>query len=177
MDSLDTRNVLDYYKGWPTEDIKEACKKDSLPYAVLMQHLTGDFNISSVWRSAYFFGAKEMFYFGGKRKIDPRGGVGVKFYHDITHLRTMEELVSLKSKYSFVGLENNTERHSIDIRDFSWPNNPLILIGEERQGLLPEVLSLCDYLIEIPNFSSMRSINAACAASIACMDFVNKWSR
>jgi hypothetical protein len=44
----ENRNILPKFAHWPTEEIKAHLKKESFPFAVLMEHFTGDFNISSV---------------------------------------------------------------------------------------------------------------------------------
>ena len=57
-------NVLNKYKSWHPEDIKTEIKKNTFPYAVLMQHIQGDYNISTLVRNANAFGAKEVYYYG-----------------------------------------------------------------------------------------------------------------
>lgn len=174
MDSLG-RNVLDKYSGWTTDLIKEDIAKKKFPYAIGMSHIEGDFNLSSVIRSANFFGANEIFYIGGSRRWDRRGAVGVGHYSSVQHLKTIEELKALKDRYFFVGLENNVERKCHDMRTYIWHPNSLILVGEEGSGLVPEILDLCDELVEICGFGSVRSLNAASAASIAMFDFISKY--
>jgi len=171
----DKRNVIDRYKGWATELIKKDLVVHKFPYAVAMQHIEGDFNISSMWRNANFFGASEVFYIGGKKKIDIRGAVGVQHYTDIIHLKTIEELMALKERYVFVGVENNIEG-CIKLNDFIWPVDrpPLIIFGEEGSGLLPEVISMCEYIVEVAGFGSVRSINVGSCSAIIMNDFVSK---
>jgi tRNA G18 (ribose-2'-O)-methylase SpoU len=171
--SSDNRNVIDKYKGWELDLIREDIAKRKFPYAVAMQHIDGDFNFSTVVRNANAFGANEVFYIGGKKHWDTRGDVGARHYSHVQFLRTIDELTALKGRYVFVGLENNIER-SVGIKSFVWPKNSLIIIGEERGGIVPEILDLCDYLVHIDMFGSVRSINAGCASAIAMVDYVNK---
>lgn len=46
-------------------------------------------------------------------------------------------------------------------------NNVLLVVGEERHGLTPEVLALCDASIEIPMYGKKESFNVAVATGIA----------
>jgi tRNA G18 (ribose-2'-O)-methylase SpoU len=170
------RNVIDEYKPLSNEEIKLDLKKKALPYAVCGQHINGDFNISQLMRSANHFGAEKFFYFG-KKRFDPRGSVGVKHYLDIEFLSSIEELKKLKVKYTFVGLENTNSTNML--HDFIWPKQPeqkkpLIIIGEEGNGIAPEVLELCDHIVEIANLGSVRSLNTATAGSLAMYDIVSK---
>lgn len=169
------KNVLDCYKDWTIDLIKNDIKKKTFPYAVLMQHLQGDFNIGTVIRNANAFGAREVYYYGTKKHYDNRGDVGTRHYTDVIFIKDLNKIKELKNKYSFVALENNIDgKISISIQEFIWPKNPLILIGEEREGLRPEILELCDHLIYIPMYGSVRSLNAGCASAIAMNNFIEK---
>lgn len=167
------RNVVDKYKDLQNEEVKADLKKNAFPFAVLMFQILGDFNFGSVVRSANFFGARDIFYYG-KRRWDKRSSLGCYLYKDITHLSSLEELKCLKDRYSFVALENNIDRASINLKDFCWKKNSMILIGEEGQGLSDDILDLADSLVEIPNHGSIRSLNAAVAGSLAMSDYINK---
>ena len=167
------RNVRDIYKSVPTEDIKEDLRKKALPCAVRAQNLEHDMNIGCIMRTANAFGVFDFHYFGA-RKWDRRGAMGVRHYMNVHHHRTLDEVKSLKAKYRFVGLENNLTRGSVDIRSYQYAKNTFFIIGEEQRGITNDLLDLCDDLIEIPIRGSVRSFNAATAASIALFDYVSK---
>ncbi len=169
----DSRNILDRYKGWTNDLIREDVEKNTLPFAVCMEHMHGDFNIGSILRSANGLGAEKMFYIG-RRKWDRRGAVGTHNYTDIVHIE-LNELKDLKDNYSLVALEN--VEGSVPLVNFEWPKRPLILVGEEGSGVSQTILDMCDSIVEIPMRGSVRSFNAAVAASIAMYDFVQKTSK
>lgn len=175
--SEDSRNVIDKYKGWMQDLIREDLKKKSFPFAVLCSQIAGDFNFSSVIRSANFFGASEVFYYG-RKKYDKRGTQGTHHYTHVQFLSTPEEIKALKNKYVFVGLENNINKKTCPIQEFDYPSpNILFLVGEEGTGLSDDILELCDYYVEIPGFGSVRSLNLGCAASISFYDYVSKFKK
>jgi len=178
--TTDNRNVLDKYKNdrlvkWTTELIKQDLQSKAFPYAVLMENFQGDFNLSSVIRSANAFNGREVFFLGNK-DWDRRGTVGTHHYTSVKRLKTREDLVKLKETYTLVALEN-TVPSSVDLANFEWPSNPLIVLGEEGVGITPETLSICDAFVYISQFGSVRSLNAAVAGSIAMNDFVTKYNR
>jgi len=82
-------------------------------------------------------------------------------------------LLELKKQYTFVALEN-TVPGAEPIYDFVWPNAPLLVVGEEGTGITNDTLELCDRFVYIPQYGSVRSLNAAVASSIAMNDFVMK---
>lgn len=168
------RNVIDRFKDVPTEQIKEELQKTAHPFAVMMAQIEGDFNFSSVIRSANAFNAKEIFFFG-KKGWDRRGALGTHNYTPLRYLASLEEIKVLKERYTFVALENTGG--TTPMASFSWPKNSLLIVGEESLGIPEEVLMLCDVKVEITQYGSVRSLNAAVAASIAMFDYTSKFNR
>src|ERR1035437_3925950 len=119
------RNVADKYKDISTEDIKKDLQNKCLPSAVFMSQIEGDFNISSIIRSANNFNLSKVFYYG-RKKFDKRGCCGTHHYIDVIFLSSMEEVLALKSQYYFVGLDNNVNKKVSQIKDYEWKNNSLI---------------------------------------------------
>mgnify|MGYP003345991199 CR=1 FL=1 len=170
------RNVIDEFKDLPMEEIHRKLDERSNNFAVLMTHVEGDFNIGTVLRSSNFFGAREFFYWG-KKRFDRRSTVGVHNYTPMNFLENIEEVSNLKQKYTLVGLENNIDG-TIPLRKFDWRLNkpPCIVVGEECNGIHEAVVKMCDFLVEIPNFGSVRSLNVGSAATLAMHDYVAKSS-
>ena len=168
------RNVIDEFKDLRDEYIRQRLKETCNGFSVLMTHIEGDFNIGSVMRSANFFGAKEFFYWG-KKRFDRRSAVGVHNYTSLHFLERIEDVQKIKENYTLIGLENNVPG-TIPIHRFDWKVDrpPCIVVGEECKGIHVDVVSLCDRLVEIPNFGSVRSINVGSAASLAMYDYVSK---
>ncbi len=169
------RNVIDAYKTLSNEEIKQRVAADRLPFAILMTHLKIDYNLGSVLRLANILGGQVFYY--GERKYDRRSALGCYHYLPLQHLASIEEVRALREEYSFVGLEQT--ENSISLPKFDWkqvPRKMLLVIGEEAQGLqaAPEILELCEFLVEIPQRGSIRSLNATSAAAICCYDYLTK---
>jgi tRNA G18 (ribose-2'-O)-methylase SpoU len=164
-------NVLDKYRAWTLDLIREDVARNTFGYAVLMQCINGDFNIGTVIRNSNAFGAEGLYYIGQK-KIDKRSTVGTHHYTPVQFLDSMEQVKALKERYAFVALECGID--SVAMPNFVWPKNPLIIVGEETAGINQELLDLCDHKVNIPMFGSVRSLNVGTAAGIAMNDFVTK---
>jgi tRNA G18 (ribose-2'-O)-methylase SpoU len=180
-DTLPTNaNVIDKYKNdrltrWTTELVKKDLQQKAFPYAVLMENFAGDFNISSVIRSANAFNAKAVYYLGHKH-YDRRGTVGTHHYTDVVHLKNREQILDLKREYEIVGIENTVEG-AIALGDAEFSKPVIFILGEEGIGITPETMAICDRFIYIPQFGSVRSLNAAVAGSIIMNDFVTKYNK
>lgn len=165
-------NVIDEYKGLPVEEIKAKLAAKAFPFAVLMENWQGDYNIGQCIRNANAFGAKEVFYIGRKR-YDRRGAVGTYNYTEVRYLSSAEELAALKKQYIFIGIDNING--SVPIENHRHQDNSLFVFGEEGYGLTSETVKLCDCLLSITQYGSVRSLNAGCASGIVMFDYVNKY--
>ena len=178
-------NVIEDYKNCTVEEVNRKLRETAFPYAVLMQHIQGDFNIGTVIRNANAFNAEKVFYFGNKR-YDRRGTVGTHHYTDIQYLTDLDKLRDLKKEYCFIGVDNTESSESIF--DLSWKKlevtttrllqndlrKSLFLFGEENNGLIPEVLDMCDVVVHIPQFGSVRSLNVGTASGVVMYEFVKQ---
>lgn len=74
--------------------------------------------------------------------------------------------------YSIVGLEQT--KNSVSI--YSWqPKFPLALIvGNEKTGITPALLRLCDAVIHLPMRGVKQSLNVSIAAGVAIYHINNK---
>ena len=162
-------NVLDQYKEKTPEEIKAIYEGNSCKAAVAMSHLTGDFNLGTVIRNANFFGFKEAFYIGGSRQWDRRSAVGTHNYIPLTHFKTIDEFIAeVWFDYCLIALECNVKDRYIDnMFEFKWPEKSLIIVGEEQSGLPKELLDRCAYIVEIPAYGTVRSMNVGTASGIA----------
>jgi tRNA G18 (ribose-2'-O)-methylase SpoU len=167
------RNVIDEFKNLTEKEIKAKLHATAFPYAVCFENWINDFNLSSGIRNANAFNAKEVFYLGNK-KIDRRALCGVHNYTEIQWLPTIEEFIKLKEKYIIIGVDN-VER-AIPIQSHKWENNTLVVFGSEGVGLTLEMQSMCDKLVYMPQYGSVRSLNCATASGIVMFDIVNQFN-
>jgi tRNA G18 (ribose-2'-O)-methylase SpoU len=163
-------NVADQYKDMTTEEIKESIKKTSNPFAVCFEHWIGDFNLGTGVRNANAFNAKEVFYVGTK-KWDRRSAVGVHNYTEVQWISDIEDFKKLKDRYVIVGIDNVPG--SVPISTYSFPENTLMVFGEEGTGLTPGMQALCKDIVYIEMFGSVRSLNCGTASGIAMYQYIN----
>ena len=166
-----TYNVEDRFKNKTQEEIKQTLRDTCHPFSVMMEHWQGDFNIGTMIRNANAFNAKKVFYYG-KRRYDRRGAVGTHHYVDLNHINTRESLLELKEKYTFVCLDN--VEGSVPMETFEWPENTMMVFGEEGIGLTDEMLELADHIVSIQQYGSVRSLNVGTTSGIAMYDCTKK---
>lgn len=70
-----------------------------------------------------------------------------------------------KQGYRIVALEQDAR--SVSLNKYEAPDKIALLLGEEVEGITPELLDQCDDIIEIPMFGQKESFNVSVAAGIA----------
>lgn len=63
---------------------------------------------------------------------------------------------------------------SVPIETFGLPRDCVLVLGQEGPGISPEMLAVCDAVLEITQYGSTRSINAGAAAAIAMHAWVRR---
>ena len=177
-------NVLDHLKSYSVDSIKDYCKTSAIDAGVAMMHVNGDFNLSTLVRNANFFGFKEAFYVGGSKQWDRRGTVGTHPYTDLNHIKTEEDFVNYvkDNDYTLVAIENNIPKYSdktISIFNrwvFIGVDKPMFVFGEEKSGLSDFILDNSEFIITIPAYGSVRSLNVGTTSGIIMSYYRNEYN-
>jgi tRNA G18 (ribose-2'-O)-methylase SpoU len=170
--ATDNRNVIDYYKYWNEDAIRASLDKIRFPFIVAIENFDKDFNISTTIRNCNAFTGKEIWILGRKR-WDRRGAVGTYHYE---HLKFGDSIAAVKGAYPdhrVVVFENYDE--AVDIREYEWHENTIMVFGQESIGVTEEALALADDVVYIPQFGSTRSLNVGVASGIAMYSYVQSF--
>lgn len=73
--------------------------------------------------------------------------------------------------YEVVGLEQT--KGSINIKDYKPANNTVVIIGEEVEGISPDLIRTCDKVVEIPMKGHKESLNVSVASAIILFKIVS----
>jgi len=144
-------------------------------FAVVLDHLTSNYNIGKIFRAASAFGASEVIVVGNS-VFDPRaskGGFGrvpCQFFDTCS----ICQVYLAHQGYTLVLLDPTESRM---LWDTSLPTKSAIVVGNEATGLRDwscysgESLSTA-----IPHYGAVRNVNVSIAASIAMYECVRQHS-
>jgi len=171
-DRDDTRNVIDYYAYWSEDAIKADLRTKHHNYSVLATNKIKDFNLGALIRNSNAFLAKEVIIYGSKQ-YDKRGTVGAHLYTDIKHVRFTDDLKEAIGDSVVIGVDNLDKAKPIE--SYEWPEEHVIMaFGQETTGLTEDIIEICDDMIYITQYGSVRSLNVGCASAIAMYDYCQK---
>lgn len=161
----DTRNVVDKYRGWSNDAIKEDLREHSFCFHIAIENYQHDFNIGTIVRNANAFNAAGV-HVVGKRKWNRRGAMVTDKYLQLYHHETPEDLRAwaAEQQLSITGIDNIPG--SNELAKATLPEPTILFFGQEGPGLSPEAQGICEQIIAIEQFGSTRSVNVGVASGI-----------
>ncbi len=136
-------------------------------------------NVGSLFRTCDCLGIGKIYLCGitgkpphreiYKTSLGAENSIEWFYYEDIESL-----ILKLKDEnYHILGLEQTDS--SINICKFASVSKPIaMIVGNEVEGVSDKALSLCDTIVEIPQFGTKHSFNVAVSAGIALWELVKK---
>jgi tRNA(Leu) C34 or U34 (ribose-2'-O)-methylase TrmL len=167
----DTRNVVDRYRYWRLEAIVADLDERRHPFHIAIENWQHDLNIGSIVRTANAFLAAEV-HIIGRRRWNRRGAMVTDRYQHVRHHDDLGAFATWASaaRLPIVGVDNSLGARPVEAAPL--PRACILLFGQEGPGLTPEAVAAADRLVEIRQFGSTRSINAAAAAAIVMHEWI-----
>lgn len=161
----------------PNSEICDHLELTRANVTIALVNWSHDFNIASMVRAANAANIREVVQLSDSRKWDRRGAVGTHHYTPLRHFHDSYTLVENYSDHVVVCVDNNVQgKPCIPLDDYFWfrDTNYLVVFGSEADGIPTNILESAHDVVTIPQFGSVRSLNAACAASIVLYDYRSK---
>lgn len=171
----DTRNVVDPYRYWTMEAIVADLDTRRHPFHVAIENWQHDLNIGSIVRSANAFLAAEV-HIVGKRRWNRRGAMVTDRYQHVRHHDDVAAFVSWAQAEGLPVIAIDNVNGSVPVDRAALPEACVLLFGQEGPGLSPEALAAASGVVEITQYGSTRSINAASAAAVIMYEWCRRWA-
>ena len=169
-------NVIDMYKSWKTADIRADLDERRNDCIMIFNNVGYNINIACGIRSNNAFLGKAV-YIVGRRKYDKRATRGTNHYEHIYHADTLEEVINYVHSlgYTVFAVDNIDSFHPVNLVDVNLPKKSAFVFGNEGDGLSYDDIILCDFMLYIGLFGSIRSLNVAVAAGIVQYEYCKQW--
>lgn len=162
----DRRNVVDRYRYWTMAAIVADLDTSRHGFHVAIENWQHDLNIGSIVRTANAFAA-EAVHIIGNRRWNRRGAMVTDRYQHVIHHETVADFVEWARQAELPVIALDNVPGSVPIETYALPERCVLLFGQEGPGLSAEAIAASEAVLEIVQFGSTRSINAAAAAAVA----------
>jgi tRNA G18 (ribose-2'-O)-methylase SpoU len=163
-------NVIDDYKFMMLDEIKADLKTKRAGFTSVFLNLTHDFNKSVGVRNHNAFAGKDI-WFVGRKQWDKRGAVGTYHYEDIHYAANWDTFLLHKPDGPIICVENAGGAKQVSLGSFDLPRNSIFVYGEEKAGIPEDILNSADYILQIPMFGSVRSLNVSVSSGIIMYEY------
>ena len=172
----DRRNVVDKYRYWSMEAIVADLDERRHPFHVAIENWQHDLNIGSIVRTANAFLADTV-HIVGRRRWNKRGAMVTDRYQHVIHHEDVAALAAWAAERALPIVAVDNLEGSVSLESAALPERCVLLFGQEGPGLSAEALAAASLSVEITQFGSTRSINAAAAAAIVMYEWVRQHVR
>lgn len=162
----DRRNVVDAYRYWTREAIREDIDKRRHALHIAIENFENDSNIGTVVRTANAF-AVDTVHIVGRRRWNRRGAMVTDRYQHLMHHADVTELMAWAADQELTVVAIDNTPGCVPLETAELPERCLLLFGQEGPGVSPEAQDAAVMTCSIAQFGSTRSINAGVAAGIA----------
>ena len=169
----DRRNVVDAYRYWSLEAIREDLDQRRHPFHVAIENFENDMNIGTVVRTANAFMA-EAVHIVGRKRWNRRGAMVTDRYQHIIHHETVDDLLEWATARGVAVVAIDNTPGSVPLETAELPRDCVLLFGQEGPGVTAEAQQAAVMTCSIAQFGSTRSINAGVAAGIAMHTWIRQ---
>jgi tRNA G18 (ribose-2'-O)-methylase SpoU len=136
--------------------------------------MRSNINLSRIVRTAGCCGVQRMICCGAAKIVSKIARDAVESMEVEVHRTLPPVLKRLKQEgYQIVGLEQTTGSRCLFT--FPFPPKTVLVVGNERLGLVEEELRMLDAAVEIPVYGLPYAYNAATAAAMALYEFCRQY--
>lgn len=171
----DRRNVVDGYRYWTMDAIIADLDAKRHPFHVAIENWQHDLNIGSIVRSANTFLAAGV-HIVGKRRWNRRGAMVTDRYQHVRHHEDVATFIEWARGAGLPVIAIDNVEGSVPVDRAELPERCVLLFGQEGPGLSPEAVAAATGVVEITQYGSTRSINAASAAAVIMYEWCRRWA-
>lgn len=169
----DRRNVVDSFRYWTMDAIVADLDSRRHGFDVAIENWQHDLNIGSIVRTANAFLAGTV-HIVGRRRWNKRGAMVTDRYQHVVHHDSIADLATWAHTENRPIVAVDNVEGSVDVTDYDFAPDAVLLFGQEGPGLSAEALDAADATVSIRQYGSTRSINAAAAAAIVMHAWIVK---
>ncbi len=162
----DRRNVIDRYRYWTVEAIKQDLDAQRHPLHIAIENWQHDLNIGAVVRTANAFNVAGV-HIVGRKHWNQRGAMVTDRYLQMRHHADVESFVAWAAAegLTIIGIDN--VEGSEPMERAVLPERCVMLFGQEGPGLSEAAMIASSRILHITQYGSTRSMNASAAGAIA----------
>lgn len=170
---IDTRNVVDKYRGESVEVIIEDLDASRSELEIAVENLERDFNMGTIIRNANAFNVKKV-HIIGRKQWNKRGAMKTDTYLHLQYYLTPAEFFEAMKASGKEVIAIDIVKGATPLGEAKFPKNTVLVFGAEGPGLSAALLEGAHRIVHIEQFGSTRSVNVGVASGIAMYSWIQQ---
>ncbi len=143
---------------------------------IILHDVRSAYNVGAIFRTADGAGVAEVFLsgytptptdrFGRTQAEIEKTSLGASATIAWEAVSSLPQLIEDLKKRGVTVVAVEQSDASVSLRDFKEPEQVAYIMGNETEGIAPEILELADVVIDIPMLGEKESLNVSVAAGI-----------
>lgn len=157
------------YEYTPLEKILSDCRKTKRPVLVLLDGVVDPHNLGAILRCCDIFGVKGVLIGKhdqvGLNATVAKTSAGAINYVPVAQIGNINQTIEMLKENGFwiVAADGNCDKSYLDLK-YDFPT--VLVIGNEGDGISKLVLKNSDFIVKIPMYGKVNSLNASVATGI-----------
>ncbi len=159
--------------GMPLDEVRAELDRIRHPVRIAVRRAKNAFNVGAIIRTAHSFLVREIVLIG----VEPfyeRAAMGMHRYEHIVELPSEAAFVerATRERWHVVALEK--DRAGVALWDAQMPEDAVIVVGNEDDGVGDEILAVASEVVAIPMFGINHSYPMTVASGIALAEWARR---
>lgn len=157
--------------------LDRAAQRDEPPFLILLDEITDPHNLGSVLRTANAVGAHGVIIpkrrSVGLSSVVAKTSAGALEYTPVARVSNLAQTIdALKARgiWFYAAHQDAAQRYT----DVDYSGGVGLVVGSEGRGVSKLVADRCDFLISIPMYGEINSLNASVAAGVVMYEVVRQ---
>lgn len=162
--------------GLSLEEIRAELDRVRFPLRIAVRRAKNPFNVGAILRTAHSFLVKEILLIGTEPFYE-RAAMGMHRYEHIRELESEAAFVALAKAEGWHLSVLEKDDANVSLWDAALPRDACIVVGNEDEGVGPEILAAASEVIAIPMYGVNHSYPMTVASGMALAEWARRHAR
>ena len=160
--------------GMSRDEVREELDRIRHPFRVAIRRSKNPFNVGAIIRTAHSFLVREILLIGDEGWYE-RAAMGMQRYENIVEIPSEEAFLErARAEGWFLCALEKDHDDTVGLWSAEIPEDCVLVVGNEEEGVGPELLAAADEVVAIPMFGINHSYPMTVAAGIAMAEWARR---
>lgn len=157
----------------PLGEVRAELDRIRHPLRIAVRRAKNPFNVGAIIRTSHSFLVKEIVLIGDAPYYE-RAAMGMHRYENLREVPSEAAFVELARREGWWIAALEKDDAGVGLWDARFPDETVIVVGNEDDGVGPEILAAADEVVGIPMFGLNHSYPMTVASGIALTEWVRR---